>query len=165
MNQTLTRHTSTRPASETRATAATGGELRDRTSPRGLRGDVCRPPGRQRSPRPRAGTVCQSSHRAPRVQPPAPIGWAPAMVVGIGLAVVMWAMVVGGFVFADSAAPAVSGTAVVHVRGGESLGELATRVAPEQSTASVVATIKELNHMSGSGLTVGQPLLAPIYRR
>ena len=173
MNQTLTRHTSTtvaapvRTSDTVRRTAGHGAPARRRATTDGLRPDVRRPAGRRPEVvRPRTGAACGDARRqAPPSLRPAPIGWAVAVVVGIGLAVVMWMMVVSGSVFADSTAPAVSGTELVHVRGGESLGELAGRVAPDQPMSSVVATIKDLNHLSGSAITAGQPLLAPTYLR
>jgi LysM domain len=50
---------------------------------------------------------------------------------------------------------------VVEVRQGESLWELANRVAPESPPQDVVARIRQLNGMSGSFVHPGQPLLVP----
>ncbi|MGU3294394.1 LysM peptidoglycan-binding domain-containing protein [Williamsia sp. M5A3_1d] len=159
MNQTLTRHSSTtahRPADATVERAP-----RPAQRPVPVRH---RPAGRPAAARP-AGVVCADGRRhAPVSRRPAPIGWGAAIVAGIALAVAVWAVVLGGSAAAESSAAPVAGTSVVHVRGGESLGEIAARVAPDRATSAVVADIKELNHMSGSALTAGQPLLAPLYR-
>lgn len=52
-------------------------------------------------------------------------------------------------------------TAVVEVRQGESLWELAERVAPDSQPQAVVERIRELNGMHGSTVHPGQPLLVP----
>jgi hypothetical protein len=53
------------------------------------------------------------------------------------------------------------GITLVEVRQGESLWELASRVAPESPPQEVVARIRELNGMSGSFVHPGQPVLVP----
>jgi predicted Zn-dependent protease len=55
-------------------------------------------------------------------------------------------------------------TAVVEVRSGETLWDLAGRVAPDSPPAAVVERIRELNGMHGSTLHPGQPLLVPVDR-
>jgi predicted Zn-dependent protease len=52
-------------------------------------------------------------------------------------------------------------TAVVDVRSGETLWDLAERVAPRSSPPAVVERIRELNGMQGSTVHPGQPLLVP----
>jgi hypothetical protein len=93
------------------------------------------------------------------------VGWGAAILAGLALAVVVWAVVVGGSMVTADDAPAVVGSSVVHVRGGESLSALAARTVPDAPVAQVVADIRELNHLGGSALTPGQPLLAPQYAR
>ncbi|HEY0637903.1 MAG TPA: LysM peptidoglycan-binding domain-containing protein [Pseudonocardiaceae bacterium] len=52
-------------------------------------------------------------------------------------------------------------TAVVEVQPGETLWDLATRVAPDSPTPAVVDRIRELNGMRGSTLYPGLPLVVP----
>jgi LysM domain len=52
-------------------------------------------------------------------------------------------------------------TQVVQVRSGETLWELAERVAPESPTPAVVERIRQLNSMNGSTVHPGQPLIVP----
>lgn len=77
---------------------------------------------------------------------------------------VVFMMFFGGAV-EQAANPATTGTAVVHVQSGESLGDIASRIAPEMPTQAVVATIMDLNGMNNSALSVGQSLLTPVYAR
>lgn len=59
--------------------------------------------------------------------------------------------------------PTVPGaTAVVQVRGGESLGQLAARVAPQARVDQVVERIVELNALEGAGVHAGQSLVVPV---
>lgn len=55
-----------------------------------------------------------------------------------------------------------TGTEVVQVREGESLGDVASRVVPDAPASQVVARIVELNALSGSGLHPGQSLIVPV---
>ena len=52
-------------------------------------------------------------------------------------------------------------TAVVQVRAGESLSELATRVAPGAPTTAVVQRIVRLNGLPGASVRVGETLVVP----
>lgn len=60
---------------------------------------------------------------------------------------------------ADGGVP--EGTTVVQVRSGETLWDLAERVAPRAPAAAVVERIRQLNGMSGSTVHPGQPLVVP----
>ena len=88
---------------------------------------------------------------------------APKLAAGWVLAV---AAVACGVVFglgslAGAAAPSVpSETTVVRVKPGESLWELAGRVAPGADASAVVERIRELNGVEGS-VQPGQPLTVP----
>ena len=53
-------------------------------------------------------------------------------------------------------------TAAVRVRSGETLSDVASRVAPGASVGRVVVRIMELNEMSSAGVRAGQTLLAPV---
>jgi hypothetical protein len=52
-------------------------------------------------------------------------------------------------------------TAVVEVHSGETLWDLAERVAPQSPPQAVVERIRELNGIRGSTVHPGQPLLVP----
>lgn len=79
----------------------------------------------------------------------------------LAVASVAFAAVVGLGTLASSVAPTVpSTTKVVHVLPGESLWELAGRVAPDSDPSAVVDRIRELNGVDGS-VHPGQPLTVP----
>lgn len=52
--------------------------------------------------------------------------------------------------------------AVVQVQAGETLQELAGRVAPDAPVGQVVARIRELNSLDSSTVDAGQTLIAPV---
>lgn len=91
--------------------------------------------------------------------------WAGAAVVGIGLMMLVLFLMFFGRVVESGAVPANTGTAVVHVQSGQSLGDIASRIAPEMPTEAVVKKIMDLNAMSNSALSPGQSLVTPIYAR
>lgn len=62
---------------------------------------------------------------------------------------------------AAGVAPVPTPTGVVQVLPGESLSEVAVRVAPESPGAAVVERIRELNDLSTSTLRTGQSLVVP----
>ncbi|MGL4304989.1 MAG: LysM peptidoglycan-binding domain-containing protein [Mycobacteriaceae bacterium] len=51
---------------------------------------------------------------------------------------------------------------VVQVQEGETLSDLAARVAPDAPQSGVIAQIRELNSLSTSALNTGQTLISPI---
>jgi hypothetical protein len=52
--------------------------------------------------------------------------------------------------------------AVVQVQSGESLQQLARRIAPDAPTAAMVDQIRELNELPSSAVNAGQTLIAPV---
>lgn len=52
--------------------------------------------------------------------------------------------------------------AVVQVQAGESLQQLAGRVAPEAPAGQVVARIRDLNQLDSAAVDAGQTLIAPV---
>jgi predicted Zn-dependent protease len=52
--------------------------------------------------------------------------------------------------------------AVVQVQSGETLAQIAHRVAPGAPVAHVVDRIRELNKLESASLDAGQTLIAPI---
>ncbi len=61
-----------------------------------------------------------------------------------------------------SAAPVPDRLAVVRVEPGESLRDVAHRVAPDAPARQVAERIRELNDLSSPTLVAGQTLIAPI---
>jgi hypothetical protein len=139
---------------------------------RPLGGDIARPadrrpPSRRRpvveSQRTAVGTRCASPAQPATVyrrRRTAALG----ILVGVGLAVMVWVIGIVGTNYAESVTPSPVGTEVVHVRQGESLSAIATRVAPDLPRQTVIDEIVALNDMDSSGLRAGQPLLTPDYR-
>jgi hypothetical protein len=115
--------------------------------------DPTRPPGRRHP--------AAAPHVLPRVacdHRRAPI----ALPYLVALAVAVCLAVIGLAVLANMGSPAVpERTAVVRVEPGESLLELAERVAPGSDPHAVVVRIRELNGLGGSGVRPGQPLRVP----
>lgn len=64
----------------------------------------------------------------------------------------------------ESAAPAQlpDRLAVVQVQAGETLQQLAGRVAPDAPIGQVVDRIRDLNHLESAMVDAGQTLVAPI---
>jgi hypothetical protein len=85
-----------------------------------------------------------------------PVSWLLAVAAVVCLAVVGLGMLAG------AAAPSVpERTAVVRVEPGESLWELAGRVAPDSDASAVVDRIRDLNGGLERGVQPGQPLTVP----
>ncbi|TDV40344.1 LysM peptidoglycan-binding domain-containing protein [Actinophytocola oryzae] len=119
------------------------------------RGAIGRPPTRARvagAPRVLARRNCPP--QGPRL----------SVVCVLALATVACAAVLGLGALAGSVGPSVpSETKVVRVLPGESLWELAGRVAPTSDAAAVVERIRELNGVDGA-VHPGQPLTVPFSR-
>lgn len=131
---------------------------RPRLSRRGLRRSV--QPGR----RPAGLGV------APPVRPPVAacsIGYARRRTTALLLLALVSAVAVAVLLALQAAATGDGvprQTAVVEVHSGETLWDLAGRVAPQSPPGAVVARIRELNGLRGSTLHPGQPLLVPVQR-
>jgi LysM repeat protein len=89
------------------------------------------------------------------------------------LATVMLALVAAGItvwlgLIAQLGSPQQSPThspaklAVVQVQAGESLEQLAQRIAPDASVGSVVDQIRDLNQLGSAAVDAGQTLVAPV---
>jgi hypothetical protein len=63
---------------------------------------------------------------------------------------------------AETAAPVPARLAVVQVQTGESLQQLAQRVAPDAPTGAVVDQIRHLNDLDSAAVDAGQTLIAPV---
>ena len=93
----------------------------------------------------------------------------PATTVGLALLaalITVWLGVVaqfGGVVgTSGSSTPVPNTLAVVQVQAGETLQQVAHRVAPDAPVASVVDRIRELNELESASLDAGQTLIAPV---
>ncbi len=88
-----------------------------------------------------------------------------ALLAGI---VTLWLGLMGNFGSvvndepADGSARVPAALAVVRVEPGESLQQLATRVAPGAPIRDVVERIRNLNALDSESLAAGQTLIAPI---
>lgn len=85
--------------------------------------------------------------------------FAALVVVGLASAAVVLGLAVLG---STAAGDGVSGrTVVVEVRGGETIWDVAHRVAPHSPQPVVVERIRQLNGLRGSVVHPGQPLVVP----
>jgi hypothetical protein len=84
---------------------------------------------------------------------------AAAITVWLGLVVQL-----GGSAATSSDSPAVipSQLAVVRVQSGESLQQLAQRIAPDAPATAVVDQIRELNKLDSGVVAAGRTLIAPV---
>lgn len=85
---------------------------------------------------------------------------AAVVTLWLGLVAQFGAMVSGGA--ADSPARIPDRLAVVRVEAGESLPDVAARVAPDAPVSHVVDRIRELNALDSPSLAAGQTLIAPV---
>jgi predicted Zn-dependent protease len=81
------------------------------------------------------------------------------LIVGLVTAVVVVGFALLRAAAVDDGVP--ERTTVVEVHQGETLWELAERVAPQSPPHAVVERIRELNGLRGSTVHPGQPLLVP----
>lgn len=121
-----------------------------------VRENLVGPPRRRRpaaAPRLVAVVGC-----APRRRPSLPLAWLLVAAVLVGAAV----FGLGALANATSGAESVpSRTEVVRIEPGESLWDLAERMAPGSEPSAVVSRIKELNAPLDGVLRPGQPLTVP----
>lgn len=142
------------------------------TRPGGRR-DACRPGGR---PGPLVVPSVRPWPSCERVRPTAGPGdvdprgvvvrrrraIASAVLAVVLLALVVVVLRVGGAAPAPAPAGAVpAGSAIVVVAPGESLLDLARRSAPTADADAVVSRIRTDNHLSGSVIPAGRPLVVP----
>ncbi|MFY9921477.1 MAG: LysM peptidoglycan-binding domain-containing protein [Mycobacterium sp.] len=105
--------------------------------------------------------MSRASHRRRPITPAATVGLAL-----LAALITMWLGVVaqfGGVVGTSSSSTPVPDTlAVVRVQAGETLQQVAHRVAPDAPVAHVVDRIRELNELESASLDAGQTLIAPV---
>jgi hypothetical protein len=100
--------------------------------------------------------------RAPhRRRPITPVTTVLLALVAAGITVWLGLVAQFGGVVGESAA-VPDRLAVVQVQMGETLQQVAHRVAPEAPVGQVVQRIRELNELDSAALNAGQTLIAPI---
>ncbi|GAB2728100.1 LysM peptidoglycan-binding domain-containing protein [Nocardia thraciensis] len=132
------------------------GLVRDTRRPRGTR------PGSAlvRYERPRV-ELSHGPHAADRVER-AQMGFATLAVAALVSAAVVCGLL--GLAHLRAGAPAAASTAVVRVQEGESLSELAARVAPADPVRDTVRKIVELNGLPSAEVASGRTLIVPADR-
>ncbi|GAA2806467.1 LysM peptidoglycan-binding domain-containing protein [Mycolicibacterium pallens] len=100
--------------------------------------------------------------RAPHTRRPVSTAVTIAL-AGVAALITLWLGMVGHF----SGSPAASEQmpdqlAVVQVQAGETLQQLAGRVAPDAPAGQVMQRIRDLNKLESASLDAGQTLIAPI---
>jgi len=83
---------------------------------------------------------------------------------GLAALITLWLGSLANFSANSSAAPvsAPDQLAVVQVQAGETLQQLAQRVAPGASAAQTVDRIRDLNKLDSAAIDAGQTLIAPL---
>ncbi len=117
-----------------------------------VRGYVA-PPARQRLRSPVVGGMDAARIRTPQ----------PNKVVRLAAAATVTLAVVGGLGWiGQTPGPGVSAeTAVIRVGAGETVWDVAQRVAPKSDQRAVVERIRQLNGLAGSAVQPGQQLQVP----
>ena len=109
--------------------------------------------------------MSRASHRRRPVTPAATVGLAllaALITVWLGAVAQFGAAANDPAAAGPTTAAATETLAVVEVNPGESLIELAARVAPNRSTEQVAQRIRDLNRLAGAEPRPGQTLIAPI---
>jgi hypothetical protein len=102
--------------------------------------------------------MSRASHRRRPITPATTV-----VLALIASAITVWLGLVaqfGGVTGGDAAVP--DRLAVIQVQTGETLQQVAHRVAPDAPMGQVVERIRELNHLDSVALDAGQTLIAPI---
>lgn len=100
----------------------------------------------------------RASHRR---KPITPVTTVLLAMVAAGITVWLGLVAQFGGVIGESA-PVPDRLAVVQVQMGETLQQVAGRVAPDAPVGPVVDRIRELNHLDSVAVHAGQTLIAPI---
>jgi hypothetical protein len=101
------------------------------------------------------------SHASHRRRPITPVTTVLLAVVAAGITVWLGLVAQFGGVVGESAA-VPNRLAVVQVQTGETLQQVAGRVAPDAPVSRVVDRIRELNQLDSVAIQAGQTLIAPI---
>lgn len=87
-----------------------------------------------------------------------------AVAVAVSVLFLLVAIVASGQLTAgaSSAAPVRPATTVVVVQEGESLWQIARRVAPHDDPRAIVTRVREINHLGTEPVVPGQSVLVPV---
>lgn len=93
-----------------------------------------------------------------------PVSLKATVIVAVGAAVAtMWLLMLGQVSAAGLGGPGVPDrVAVVQVAPGETLADVASRVAPDAPRSAVVSKIRELNELDSATVQAGQTLVSPV---
>ena len=80
----------------------------------------------------------------------------------VAAGITVWLGLVAEMAAPESPAIIPPRLAVVQVQAGESLEQLAQRIAPDASVGSVVDEIRDLNELKTAAVDAGQTLIAPV---
>jgi hypothetical protein len=109
------------------------------------------------------GTGVLMSRASHRRRPITPVTTVVLALVAAGITVWLGLVAQFGGVLGSSAPVSVpSELAVVQVQSGETLQQVARRVAPDAPVAQVVQQIRDLNQLESAALDAGQTLIAPV---
>jgi hypothetical protein len=106
------------------------------------------------------GTGVLMSRASHRRRPITPV--TTVVLALVAAAITVWLGLVAQLGAPADAPPAPGRLAVVQVQTGESLQQLAQRVAPDAPVGSVVDQIRELNELDTAAVAAGQTLIAPV---
>jgi len=106
------------------------------------------------------GTGVLMSRASNRRKKVAPLTTVVLALVAAGITV--WLGLVAEMAAPESPATIPPRLAVVQVQAGESLEQLAQRIAPDASVGSVVDEIRDLNELKTAAVDAGQTLIAPV---
>lgn len=106
--------------------------------------------------------VSRVAHAHPRRRPVSTS--VTVALAGLAALITLWLGTLANFSGERAAAPAPvpDRLAVVSVHAGETLQQLAGRVAPGAPTAAIADRIRELNQLDSAALDAGQTLIAPV---
>jgi len=122
------------------------------------RGPSRRPGGEPMRYRGTGVLMSRASHRRRPITPVTTVALAL-----VAAAITVWLGLVAQLGGVGGGAPAVPDRlAVVQVQSGETLQQVAQRVAPDAPVGPVVERIRELNQLESAALDAGQTLIAPI---
>ncbi|MDH6246718.1 LysM peptidoglycan-binding domain-containing protein [Mycobacterium sp. OTB74] len=117
-----------------------------------------RPPGTAFRHRGTGVLMSRASHRPRPITP-----FTTVMLALLAAGITVWLGLIAQFGSAAQPAAAVPGDlAVVRVQSGESIQQVARRVAPDAPVGAVVERIRELNKLPSVALDAGQTLIAPV---
>lgn len=152
-------HTADHLYSRTDTRTATGGQVRRARPVNRRRPRPVRPGG---APARYRGTGVLMSRASHRRRPITPATTVLLSLVAAGITVWLGLVAQFGGVVGASPAAVPERLAVVQVQTGETLHQVARRVAPDAPAGEIVQQIRELNQLNSAAVDAGQTLIAPV---